>query len=95
MERIIGLPAVLISEAISESHLPSKEANRLRPAFVHVKATFLDHLARYPPDDFHNTGVVEGSEFSLECLMVRDIDEKLEKLFAMMAKMECGNANKK
>ncbi|GBM44385.1 hypothetical protein AVEN_147392-1 [Araneus ventricosus] len=37
---------VPISEAISEPHLPSKEANHLRPAFVDVKAKSLDRLAR-------------------------------------------------
>ncbi|GBN23419.1 hypothetical protein AVEN_32508-1 [Araneus ventricosus] len=32
--------------ALSEPYLPSKEANRLRPAFVAVKGKFLDRLAR-------------------------------------------------
>ncbi|GBM66680.1 hypothetical protein AVEN_258634-1 [Araneus ventricosus] len=32
---------------ISDPHLTSKEANRLRPAFVAVKAKFLDRLARW------------------------------------------------
>ncbi|GBN53683.1 hypothetical protein AVEN_189543-1 [Araneus ventricosus] len=32
-------PTALIPEAISEPHLPSKEANRLRPAFVAVERT--------------------------------------------------------
>ncbi|GBO05820.1 hypothetical protein AVEN_219101-1, partial [Araneus ventricosus] len=32
----------LISEAISESQLPSKEVNRLRPTFIAVKGRYLD-----------------------------------------------------
>ncbi|GBM49949.1 hypothetical protein AVEN_22461-1 [Araneus ventricosus] len=39
-------PSVLISEAISEPHIPSKEGNRLRPAFFVAKETFLDRLSR-------------------------------------------------
>ncbi|GBL82806.1 hypothetical protein AVEN_106335-1, partial [Araneus ventricosus] len=31
---------------ISEPYLPSEEANRLRPAFVHVKTKFLDRPDR-------------------------------------------------
>ncbi|GBM79904.1 hypothetical protein AVEN_35680-1 [Araneus ventricosus] len=42
LERIIGPPTALISEAISGPHLHSKEANRLRPAFVAVKGKYLD-----------------------------------------------------
>ncbi|GBN36077.1 hypothetical protein AVEN_170148-1, partial [Araneus ventricosus] len=34
------------SEVISEPHLPSKEANHLRPAFVVAKGKFLDRPAR-------------------------------------------------
>ncbi|GBM75911.1 hypothetical protein AVEN_241361-1 [Araneus ventricosus] len=32
--------------AISQPHLPSKDANRLRPAFSSVKGNFLDRLSR-------------------------------------------------
>ncbi|GBL92667.1 hypothetical protein AVEN_119068-1 [Araneus ventricosus] len=43
---IIGPPTALISEAITEPHLPSKEANRLRPVFVAVNfQTARDRLA--------------------------------------------------
>ncbi|GBL87264.1 hypothetical protein AVEN_270531-1 [Araneus ventricosus] len=44
--KVIGTPTALISQAISETPLPSKEANRLRPAFVVVKGKFVDRLAR-------------------------------------------------
>ncbi|GBM82235.1 hypothetical protein AVEN_440-1 [Araneus ventricosus] len=40
LARIIGPPTALIS------YLPSKEATRLRPAFVAVKGKFLDRLSR-------------------------------------------------
>ncbi|GBO07707.1 hypothetical protein AVEN_83795-1 [Araneus ventricosus] len=40
--RIIRPPTALISEAISEPHLLSKDANSLRAAFVAVKGKFLD-----------------------------------------------------
>ncbi|GBN10876.1 hypothetical protein AVEN_212997-1 [Araneus ventricosus] len=36
-------PTALISEVITEPHLPSKEPNRLKLAFVDVKAKILDH----------------------------------------------------
>ncbi|GBM62682.1 hypothetical protein AVEN_257278-1 [Araneus ventricosus] len=38
--RIIVPPTALISEVISETHLFSKAANRLRPAFVLVRENF-------------------------------------------------------
>ncbi|GBN13226.1 hypothetical protein AVEN_105186-1 [Araneus ventricosus] len=47
LARIFGPPTALISEAISEPHLPSKEANRLRPAFVADKGKVLERLG--PP----------------------------------------------
>ncbi|GBM88974.1 hypothetical protein AVEN_196813-1 [Araneus ventricosus] len=40
--KIIGPPTSIIFEAILEPHLSSKEANRLRLAFVDVKSKFLD-----------------------------------------------------
>ncbi|GBL75871.1 hypothetical protein AVEN_121570-1, partial [Araneus ventricosus] len=46
LERIIGPPTALISYAISEPRLPSKEGNRLRPAFAAVKKKFLDRPGR-------------------------------------------------
>ncbi|GBN55297.1 hypothetical protein AVEN_13457-1 [Araneus ventricosus] len=39
-------PTALISEVISEPHLPSEEANRIRSTFVAVKEKFLDRLTR-------------------------------------------------
>ncbi|GBN01408.1 hypothetical protein AVEN_180082-1 [Araneus ventricosus] len=42
LARIIGPPTALISEAISEPHLLSKEENRLNLDFVAVKRKFLD-----------------------------------------------------
>ncbi|GBO33974.1 hypothetical protein AVEN_69937-1 [Araneus ventricosus] len=42
---LLDHPTALISEAIAEPHLPSKEASRLRPALVAVKEKFSDRLA--------------------------------------------------
>ncbi|GBN67645.1 hypothetical protein AVEN_51421-1 [Araneus ventricosus] len=39
-------PTTLISEVMSEPHLPWKEANHLRPTFVDVQAKLLDHPGR-------------------------------------------------
>ncbi|GBM91929.1 hypothetical protein AVEN_132276-1 [Araneus ventricosus] len=44
LARIIGLPPRLSPKR--SQNLPSKGANRLRSAFVHVKGKFLDRLAR-------------------------------------------------
>ncbi|GBM07099.1 hypothetical protein AVEN_177066-1 [Araneus ventricosus] len=44
MAKIIGPPILLISEAISEPDLPSKEPNRLKPAFIAVKRKLSDRL---------------------------------------------------
>ncbi|GBO45940.1 hypothetical protein AVEN_7264-1 [Araneus ventricosus] len=41
---IIGLPTALTSQVISEPHLPSKSANRLRLALITVKGKFLECL---------------------------------------------------
>ncbi|GBN98400.1 hypothetical protein AVEN_275124-1 [Araneus ventricosus] len=46
LARVIVPPTALISEEISELQISSKEANRLRPAFVAVKGKFLDRLSR-------------------------------------------------
>ncbi|GBM88022.1 hypothetical protein AVEN_149365-1 [Araneus ventricosus] len=42
MDKKIVPPTAMISEANLEPHLPSKETNRLRPAFVDIKEKFLD-----------------------------------------------------
>ncbi|GBM28452.1 hypothetical protein AVEN_33904-1 [Araneus ventricosus] len=42
LARIIRPPTALISEATSEPHLPSKEDNRPRTAFLAVKGECLD-----------------------------------------------------
>ncbi|GBN49598.1 hypothetical protein AVEN_137093-1 [Araneus ventricosus] len=46
LARIIEPPTALLSEVISDNHLISKGANRLRSAFVAVKGNFLDRLVR-------------------------------------------------
>ncbi|GBO19311.1 hypothetical protein AVEN_219649-1, partial [Araneus ventricosus] len=46
LARIIRPPTLLISQAISEPPLPSKEDNHLRLAFEAVKRKFLNRLAR-------------------------------------------------
>ncbi|GBM40008.1 hypothetical protein AVEN_217604-1 [Araneus ventricosus] len=46
LTRKIVPPTVLTSEVILEPPLPSKDPNRLKPAFVAVKKKFLDRLTR-------------------------------------------------
>ncbi|GBN30718.1 hypothetical protein AVEN_162453-1 [Araneus ventricosus] len=79
LARVIGPPTALISKP----NLPSKEASRLRPAFVAAKRKFLDRLARWEsvkvqqPHIYGGSSVESGFEPGTFQPRSRDLTTKL------------------
>ncbi|GBN83235.1 hypothetical protein AVEN_111946-1 [Araneus ventricosus] len=67
-------PTTLISEVMSEPHLPWKEANHLRPTFVDVKAKLLDHPGSLDLLTLYKSILVKGGDSAIDSIFTTQLE---------------------